>query len=58
MFSSSTRPGVAAFVGSISPEPWSNGVAGVVPSSLRTLEFAVSISADLISAVMTRDASA
>src|SRR3954454_8138096 len=44
---SRTRPGSAAFDGSISPEPPSNGVAGVLPSSIST-GLAVIISADLI----------
>src|SRR5436305_4403039 len=47
---SKTSPAAAAFVGSISPEPMSNGVACVAPSSSLTLGSAVVISADLISA--------
>src|SRR5947199_4824071 len=47
---SKTRPGAAAFDGSISPEPMSNGVPGVVPSSSLTLGLAVVMRADLIAA--------
>src|SRR5438270_8957121 len=45
-----TRPGVAARLGSIRPEPTSSGPARVLPSSSTTLRSADVIRADLMAA--------